>query len=104
VNKYSTLDLCPSSQFTLITGIAGEKWAAAAKKVAKKLGIPLETVVIGPGREVTDLYFDWERLREVGEDGVVLVRPDKIIGWRVQSMPKQPEDALLAAVRQMLSR
>jgi len=104
VKKMSTLDLCPSTQFTIITGITGEKWADAAKKVAQKLGIPLEAVVIGPGREVTDLYFDWERLREIDEDGVVLVRPDKIVAWRSKSMVSDPTAALEAAVASMLSR
>jgi 2,4-dichlorophenol 6-monooxygenase len=103
-NKYSTLDLCPSSQFTLITGIAGEAWAAAAETVAAKLGIPLKAVVIGPGRKVTDLYFDWERMREVGEDGVILVRPDKIIAWRSQDLVADPEAALTHALNTVLSR
>ena len=44
--------------------------------------MPVSAVVIGPGREVTDLYFDWAKLREVEEDGALLVRPDKHIGWR----------------------
>ena len=57
--KLSTLDLAPFTRFTLITGIAGEAWAGAAAKVADDLGVPLETVVIGPGREVTDIYYDW---------------------------------------------
>ena len=104
LRKYSTLDLCPSSQFTLITGISGDPWVAAAKKVAASLGIPLEVVVIGPGRAVTDLYFDWERMREVDEDGVLLVRPDKIIAWRAQSLPANPEAALTDALNAVLSR
>ena len=53
------------TRFTLLTGIAGEPWAAAAEKVGEELGVPLETVIIGPGREVTDLYYDWARIREV---------------------------------------
>ena len=32
--------------------------------VAAELGVPLATVVIGPGREVTDLYYDWAKLRD----------------------------------------
>ena len=104
LSKYSTLDLCPSSQFTLITGISGEPWVDAAKKVAAAMGIPLEAVVIGPGRAVTDLYFDWERMREVDEDGVLLVRPDKIIGWRSQSLAADPEAALTNALTSVLSR
>jgi 2,4-dichlorophenol 6-monooxygenase len=98
------LDLCPSSQFTLITGISGDPWVGAATKVAASLGIPLEAVVIGPGREVTDLYFDWERMREVDEDGVLLVRPDKIIAWRSQSLVADPEAALADALTSVLSR
>lgn len=101
--KLSTLDLAPYGQFTLITGIAGEAWAAAAENVAKDLGVPLRCVIIGPGREVTDLYYDWARLREVAEDGVLLVRPDKFIGWRSMSLPADPETALTAALRQLLN-
>lgn len=102
--KFSTLDLCPSSQFTLITGIAGQPWADAAEKVAKELNIPLKAVVIGPGKEVTDLYFDWEKLREVGEDGMVLVRPDKIIAWRSMGAQANPEAELTKVLITVLSR
>ena len=79
------------TRFTLITGIAGEAWAAAAEKVAGDLGVPLATVVIGPGQQVTDLYFDWARLREVAEDGAILVRPDKHVGWRSMTLPDDPQ-------------
>jgi 2,4-dichlorophenol 6-monooxygenase len=103
-HKVSTLDLAPADRFTLITGIAGEAWAAAAQKVAHDLGVPLEAVVIGPGREVTDLYFDWSRLREVGEDGALLVRPDKHIGWRSMNLPADPQRALRAALSSLLDR
>ena len=51
-------------------------------------------MVIGPGRQVTDLYYDWARLREVEEDGALLVRPDKHIGWRSVRLPADPERAL----------
>ena len=103
-HKVSTLDLAPADRFTLITGIAGEAWAAAAEKVAHDLGVPLQAVVIGPGREVSDIYFDWGRLREVGEDGALLVRPDKHIGWRSMSLPADPQRALHAALASLLDR
>ena len=103
-HKVSTLDLAPYDAFTLITGIAGEPWAAAAAKVSDDLGVPLKTVIIGPGREVTDIYYDWARLREVNEDGVLLVRPDKFIGWRSMSLPADPERALADALAALLGR
>ena len=102
--KLSTLDLAPMTRFTLLTGISGEAWISASEKVAHDLGIPLEAVMIGPGREVTDIYFDWARLREVAEDGAILVRPDKHIGWRSMSLPDDPERALHAAMSSLLGR
>ena len=100
----STLDLAPYDTFTLLTGIAGEAWEAAAVKVAADLDVPLRSVIIGPGREVTDLYYDWARIREVAEDGALLVRPDKFIGWRSLTMPDDPERTLLEALSALLSR
>jgi 2,4-dichlorophenol 6-monooxygenase len=102
--KVSTLDLAPMSRFTLFTGITGEKWAEAAERVAGELGVNLATVVIGPGRAVTDIYYDWARLREVEEDGVLLVRPDKHIGWRSTTMPADPAQELKAALSEILAR
>jgi 2,4-dichlorophenol 6-monooxygenase len=66
--------------------------------------VPLETVIIGPGREVTDIYYDWGRVREIDEDGVLLIRPDKHIGWRSMSLPSDPASSLREALRQLLSK
>ena len=102
--KLSTLDLAPFTRFTLITGIAGQAWAGAAGKVAQDLGVPLEAVIIGPGREVTDIYYDWARIREVAEEGAILVRPDKHIGWRSMGLPEDPERSLREAMSSLLDR
>jgi FAD binding domain-containing protein/aromatic ring hydroxylase-like protein len=85
-------------------GIAGEAWRAAAAKVGHDLRIPLETVIIGPGRKVTDIYYDWARGREVEEDGALLVRPDKFIGWRSATLPDDPEQALRTALSALLGQ
>src|SRR3546814_18580445 len=95
------LDLAPYTRFTLFTGIAGEAWEDAARTVSADLGVEVETVVIGPGREITDLYYDWAKLREVEERGALLVRPDKHIGWRAHSLPQDPNRALGAALAPM---
>jgi len=102
--KVSTLDLAPYGTFTLITGIAGERWEQAAAAVSADLSVPVKTVIIGPGREVTDIYYDWARIREVEEDGVLLIRPDKFIGWRSRSLPANPEQSLRDALTTLLSR
>ena len=103
-HKVSTLDLAPYTTFTLITGIAGEAWATAAKKISDELDVPITAVIIGPGRQVTDIYYDWARIREIDEDGALLVRPDKHIGWRSMTLPRDPEQALRQALTRILSR
>ncbi|RFA17340.1 phenol 2-monooxygenase [Subtercola boreus] len=102
--KVSTLDLAPSTQFTLFTGITGGAWADVAASVGARLGIALGAVVIGPGQRYDDLYFDWARVREVAEDGVILVRPDKIVAWRSHHLVDDPGEQLHRALASILSR
>ncbi|MDR6173400.1 2,4-dichlorophenol 6-monooxygenase [Nocardioides zeae] len=104
VTKHALMDLAPYARWTLLTGITGEAWSDAAAAVASDLGIPLATVVIGPGRAVEDLYFDWAKLREVEECGAVLVRPDKHVAWRATNLPDDPTAVLREAVATLLGR
>jgi len=103
-HRISTHDIAGKGRFALLTGISGQSWAAAASKVANDLAIPLDGYVIGPGREYTDLYDDWARLREVGEDGCVLVRPDGHVAWRSASASTNPEGELRRVLSQILDR
>jgi 2,4-dichlorophenol 6-monooxygenase len=103
-HRVSTHDVAGKGRFVLLTGISGQGWATAAAKVADQLGIPLDGYVIGPGREYTDLYDDWARLREVGEDGCVLVRPDNHVGWRSAALTADPEADLRRALAGILDR
>jgi 2,4-dichlorophenol 6-monooxygenase len=74
---------------TLITGLSGDAWAAAADS----LSLPyLNTVVIGMP-EYQDLYCDWQEAREVAEDGAILVRPDGYIAWRSLAGAASPAEA-----------
>src|SRR5258708_25389627 len=104
MRKLAPMDSAPYSQFTLITGIGGEDWEDAAAKVSAELGVAVVAVVIGPGRAVTDLYYDWAKVREVDEGGALLVRPDKHIAWRSMTMPADPRAALHHALAQLLGR
>lgn len=103
-HRVSTHDLAGKGAFCLLTGITGQAWAEAAAKVAEAFGIDLTAYVVGPGREYTDLYDDWSRLREVQEDGCVLVRPDAHVGWRALTLPADPAEQLRAALARILDR
>ena len=71
----------------------------AAGAVSQALGVTLPALVIGPGCEVADLYGDWERCCEIGETGCLLVRPDRHVAWRCESLPGDPERRLLDVMR-----
>ena len=103
-HKVSTHDVTGKGRFTVLTGISGQAWADAAKAAARSLGVEVDPHVIGPGREYTDVYDDWARLREVSESGCVLVRPDAHVGWRAHELPADPERELTAALAALLAR
>lgn len=102
--RVSTHDVTGKGRFALLTGISGEAWVDAAAAAAAKLGIEIDAHVVGPGRELTDLYDDWARLREVGEAGCVLVRPDAHVAWRSPDLPADPAADLTAALASVLAR
>jgi 2,4-dichlorophenol 6-monooxygenase len=103
-HRISTHDLAGKGRFALLTGISGSDWADAAREAGAELGIELAAFVIGPGRDYTDLYDDWSRLREVGEDGCVLVRPDAHVAWRAHERAADPAAELRRVLGDLLSR
>jgi 2,4-dichlorophenol 6-monooxygenase len=101
--RVSTHDLAGKGRFALLTGISGSAWADAAAEVAEKLGVDLVPYVIGPGRDHIDLYDDWARAREVGEDGCVLVRPDTHVAWRSPGPVDDPTTELTRVLTEILA-
>jgi len=97
--KHSTLDLCGKGAFTIFTGIGGEGWEGAARKVAAEFGIALKVHVIGPRQPVQDHLGDWARIREIGDSGAVMTRPDQHVCYRIVALPVDPE----AELRRVLS-
>ncbi|MEP0941639.1 MAG: FAD-dependent monooxygenase [Rhizobiaceae bacterium] len=84
-NKASTLDLSGQGKFTVLTGIGGDGWEAAAETVGRELGIEIVCHKIGPRQHWQDFAGDWARNREVRDGGIVLVRPDQHVAWRCES-------------------
>lgn len=99
---YSTLDLAGHNRFCLITGIGGEPWARAAEKVGSELGVELPIFFVGARCEFDDVLSEWADRREIGDDGVLLVRPDRHIAWRSFSCSESPVEVLGAALRSAL--
>lgn len=102
MQRVSTLDLCGHGRFTLLTGLAGKAWIAAAAAVGAELGIELAAYAIGPGCDVLDVHGSWARVRNMDESGCVLVRPDRHIAWRMQECSGDPVVQLRAVLVSIL--
>jgi len=102
--KVSTLDLCGHGEFTLLTGIGGEAWVAAAETVSAELGLPIRTHVIGPRRAIEDHTGDWARAREIRDAGCLVVRPDHHLAWRSETLAADPAAELRRVFKSVLAR
>jgi hypothetical protein len=102
--QLSTHDLAGHGCFSLFTGIGGEKWKDASKKVSSALGIEIKSYSIGWMQDYEDVYSDWARRREIEEDGCVLVRPDRFVAWRAINAVAESEESLLRVMKSILSR
>lgn len=102
--RLSTLDLTEGLRFVLITGRAAS-WASAVRAAADALGVSIELVELGGASEHADPKHEWRNVREVGDDGAVLLRPDQHIAWRCLQAPAVDLDRLLKGVlARVLSR
>jgi 2,4-dichlorophenol 6-monooxygenase len=100
--QVSTLDVAGHGRFTLLTGIGGEAWVEAAKTVSARTGVTIEAHVIGPGRELRDVFGDWAVVREIDEAGCVLVRPDHHVAFRSMTASTTATATLAAAMASLL--
>ncbi len=101
---FSTIDLAGHGAFCLLTGIGGDQWKAAAIQVAQQLSVEINAYSIGWRQDYEDVYFDWAKRREIKEDGCVLVRPDRFVAWRSDSMVPACEEKLMVVMKSILSR
>ena len=103
--RCSTHQLIPVGGMLALTsdGPAGQHWREAAEKVSLEIGVPVRSVRVGPQGDWFDLGRKWIELREVGTDGIVLVRPDGHVGFRAAQLAPDPAETLASAVRAILS-
>lgn len=92
-SKLSTLDLVDGSGFVVVVAPQGrDDWHAQLDRVHTAWPhLRVELVSIGA---VGDFTSDgrWESVREVGEQGAVLVRPDAHVAWRSMHAPVHESD------------
>jgi len=101
--QISTLDLSGKGKFSLFTGHGGEAWLTAAARIKEALGVDVACYAVGYGLQYEAVYNDWYRLREVNEDGCVLVRPDNFVAWRSQKIVDDCSATLEKVLRRVLN-
>ncbi len=100
--QVSSLDIVGKGAFTVLTGIGGEAWVEAAEAVAAETGVEIVAHVIGPGRELIDIFGDWAEASEIEEPGCLLVRPDQHVAFRCKTKAPNAKALLSQAVAQIL--
>ncbi|WP_027661357.1 FAD-dependent monooxygenase [Salinispora fenicalii] len=99
----STHDLTGSAgSFVLIIGQKAERWRAAAAAVAEKLSVPISIVAIGVDAEFVPTDDRWPQVREITDEGAILVRPDNHVGWRSRGAGANPTGELAGALGRIL--
>ncbi|MGR4879977.1 FAD-dependent oxidoreductase [Streptomyces sp. LARHCF249] len=103
--RQSTVDLYERS-FVLLSS-EGTPWRAAARSVARLLGVSLDAYAIGTSPEA-DLApeegADWAEVHGTTKTGAVLVRPDGFVAWRSPEAVVDPESVLHEVLSLLLYR
>lgn len=103
--QLSTLDLVGRGRFTLLTGVGGDIWREPAARLAEQLGVPIDVISIGgPDCDAQDVYGRWQQISDIGDEGALLVRPDRFIAWREREQGGYGEPAAMLeqVMRQVL--
>ncbi len=102
-HRLSTHDLTGTATgFALLAGPAGTPWCEAAAQVAEKFSIPIAATRIGSGAECADVDGRWAAVRQITDDGAILVRPDNHVAWRSVSGSENPANVLGNAISRIL--
>nr|AAL50019.1 DntB [Burkholderia cepacia] len=77
----ATLDVCAGGM-TLLAGAGGVAWCQSTTEAAVKLGIEVESNVIGNAGGLTDVSGRALEVLGIESAGAILVRPDGFVAWR----------------------
>ncbi|QFZ86193.1 aromatic ring hydroxylase [Variovorax paradoxus] len=102
--RVSTHDICGRGRFVLLAGAKGGAWKEAARIAARQCNADVQAYVIDVAGDLEDADGLWARLRQIEDDGAILVRPDGHVGWRAASLPLNPGEALSKVIGRILGQ
>jgi putative polyketide hydroxylase len=101
--RVSTLDLLGSG-FTVLAGRAGARWYASADVAMATMGVPVTAHRIGGDGDLLDVDGEWAARTGLTPEAALLVRPDDVVGWRVDTLPADPDRSLCQALSAILGQ
>jgi 2,4-dichlorophenol 6-monooxygenase len=104
-NRRALKDLVVPGRFLLIAGEGGQDWCDAAAALTADNDLPIDAVRIGHiDGDLFDPRLAWAQFRGIGAKGAVLVRPDRVVGWRQPGAAADPAATLAEALGTILGR
>ena len=104
-NRRALKDLVVPGRFLLIAGEGGQDWCDAAAALAAENDLPVDAVRIGHiDGDLFDPRLAWAQFRGITEKGAVLVRPDRVVGWRCAGAAADATRTLAEALGTILGR
>jgi 2-polyprenyl-6-methoxyphenol hydroxylase-like FAD-dependent oxidoreductase len=102
-DRISTLDLLGPG-FTLLAGDGGAPWCASVAYASSALGVPVTLHRIGANAHIVDVDGQWAARTGLTAESALLIRPDDVVGWRVDALPADPDRQLCHALSAILGR
>ncbi|WP_375002499.1 FAD-dependent monooxygenase [Aeromicrobium sp. CTD01-1L150] len=97
-------NLVHGGKFLVLTGTDGHAWAEAAEKIAAENDLPLVAGTVGIlDADLVDVRFSFLKHREIADDGVLVVRPDRYVAFRSLGAVDDPHGTLRDALSTVLS-
>ncbi len=104
-NRRALKDLVVPGRFLLIAGEGGQDWCGEAAALAAANDLPIDAVRIGHiDGDLFDPRLAWAQFRGITAKGAVLVRPDRVVGWRCAGAVPDAAATLAEALGTILGR
>lgn len=93
--RIALASLVDGGHFLVLAGEDGQDWVDAARAYAEASGLPIRAHTVGAGdSDYVDVRYSWRKYREILDDGVVVVRPDRYVAYRSHSAVSDPRATL----------
>lgn len=97
--------LVSTGKFLVLAPDEGQAWVDAANDLAEEHDLPIVAATIGSiETDYVDVRYSWLKYREIENDGVLVVRPDRYVAYRSMHGVANPKATLADVFQTVLAR